>query len=175
MFFLGKTLRGALPSIWETWTWLIKARGSEVPHEGRLCVISKPTKLSPLAVVWTLVWWELVCLVYLFVVMVSQGGNPPTQLALGSRVAGGQVLQWRSVMGSSLSQPRVWGMCQLYNWRHHMVAMSCSPQVTIHQHLSKTCLRTKTGRMGYRDEKRLLLKAGEYKRNHHPASQDHLC
>lgn len=44
-------------------------------YEERLCVISKATKLSPLAVVWTLVWWELVCLDYLFVVMVSRGGG----------------------------------------------------------------------------------------------------
>lgn len=29
-------------------------------HEEPLCAISKPTKLSPLAVVWTLVRWELV-------------------------------------------------------------------------------------------------------------------
>lgn len=100
---------GPWPWGWETWLWRMKARGSEVLHEQRLCAISKPTKLSPLAVVWTLVWWELVCLVYLFVVMVSEGGNPPTQLALGSRVAGGQVIQRRSVMGSSLSPPRVGG------------------------------------------------------------------
>lgn len=44
-------------------------------HEERLCVISKPTKLSPLAVVWMLVWWELVCLLYLFVVMVAEDGG----------------------------------------------------------------------------------------------------
>lgn len=78
-------------------------------HEEPLCAIPKPTKLSPLAVVWTSMRWELVCLVYLFVVMVSEEGNPPTQLALGSRVAGGQVIQRRSVMGSSLSPPRLWG------------------------------------------------------------------
>lgn len=45
---------------------------SEVLDEEPLCVISKPTKLSPLAVVWTLVWWELVCRFYLFVVMVAE-------------------------------------------------------------------------------------------------------
>lgn len=52
-------------------------------HEEPLCAISKPSKLSPLAVVWTSAWWELVLfLVYLFVVMVCKGGGgAPTQLA----------------------------------------------------------------------------------------------
>lgn len=43
-----------------------------------------------------LLWWTL-------------RGKPPTQLALGSTVDGGQVLQRRSMMGSSLSPPRVGG------------------------------------------------------------------
>lgn len=107
---------------------------SEVLDEEPLCVISKPTKLSPLAVVWTLVWWELVCRFYLFVVMVAEEEKkkpPPTQLPLGSREAGGQVIQRRCVMGSSLSMPRIGGMCQLCNWRLGMAAISCSPQVIL--------------------------------------------
>lgn len=58
---------------------------SEVLDEEPLCVISKPTKLSPLAVVWTLVWWELVCRFYLFVVMVAEEEKKPTShsIALG--------------------------------------------------------------------------------------------
>lgn len=135
----------------------MKARGSEVIHEEPLCVISKPTKLSPLAVVWMLVWWELVCLVYLFVVMVAEGGNPPTQLALGYRVAGGQVIQRRSVMGSSLSKPRVGGCANFvtdsFVWLPCPALLKSSCSETIHQNPSTTCLRTKTGRIGYRDEK----------------------
>lgn len=137
-------------------------------HEEPLCAISKPTKLSPLAVVWTLVRWELVCLVYLFVVMVSEGGNPPTQLALGSRVAGGQVIQRRSVMGSSLSPPRVGGCANFvtdgFVWLPCPALLKSPCPETIHQNPSTTCLRTKTVRIGYRDEKRLLLKAGDHKR-----------
>lgn len=36
-------------------------------HEQPLCAISKPRKLSPLAVVWTSAWWELVLSSGLFV------------------------------------------------------------------------------------------------------------
>ena len=132
----------------------MKARGSEVLHEEPLCVISKPTKLSPLAVVWTLVWWELVCLVYLFVVMVAEGGHPAAQLALGSR---GQVIQRRSVMGSSLSKPRVGGCASFvtdsFVWLPCPALLKSSCPITIRQNLSTTCLRSKTGRIGYRNEK----------------------
>lgn len=115
-------------------------------HEEPLCAISKPTKLSPLAVVWTLVWWELVFLVYLFVVMVSKGGSPPTQLALGSRVVGGQVIQRRSVMGSSLLPPRLEGcansVADSFIWLPCSALLKSPCPKTIHQkHPSTTCLR----------------------------------
>lgn len=51
------------------------------------------------------------------------------------------------------------GMCQLCNWRHRMVAMSCSPQVTMPwNHIPKPLKNMFTNqnwlwRMGYRDEK----------------------
>lgn len=84
-------------------------------HEEPLCVTSKPTKLSPLAVVWTLVWWELVCLVYLFVVMVSEGEKPSHSIGLGIQSS------WRT--GHTKAQcdgvitvtAQSWGMCQFCN------------------------------------------------------------
>lgn len=83
-------------------------------HEEPLCVISKPTKLSPLAVVWMLVWWELVCLVYLFVVMDSEGETSHS-IGLGFHS------RWRT--GPTKTQcdgvitvtAQSWGMCQLCN------------------------------------------------------------
>ena len=86
-------------------------------HEEPLCVISKPTKLSPLAVVWTLVWWELVCLVYLFVVMVAEGGGGEPSHSIGP----GFQRSWRTghtkaqCDGVITVKAQSWGMCQLCN------------------------------------------------------------
>lgn len=97
--------------------------------------------------VWSicLLWWSL------------RGRNPPTQLAFGSRVAGGQVIQRRSVMGSSLSPPRVGGCANLvtdgFVWLPCPALLKSPCPETIHQNPSTPCLRTKTGRIGYRDEK----------------------
>lgn len=66
-----------------TWLWKMKSGDSEVLHEQPLCVKSKPSKLSPLAVVWTLVRWELVLGACLFVVMVSKGGKPSHSIGSG--------------------------------------------------------------------------------------------
>lgn len=111
VFFFGDHSRGPWPWSWETWLWMIKAGGSEVLHEEPLCVISKPPNCHRWQLfgrwcggnlfAWSicLLWWSLG----------RGGGDPPTQLALGSRVAGGQVIQRRSVMGSSLSQRKVGG------------------------------------------------------------------
>lgn len=63
----------------------MKAGDSEVLYEQALCVKSKPSRLSPLAVVWTLVRWELVLGVCLFVVMVSKGGKPSHSIGFGIR------------------------------------------------------------------------------------------
>lgn len=84
-------------------------------HEEPLCAISKPNKLSPLAVVWMPMRWELVCLVYLFVVMVSEGGKPSYSIGLGMQSS------WRT--GHTKAQcggvitvtAQSWGMCQLCN------------------------------------------------------------
>lgn len=97
-------------------------RSKQVPwvvREEPLCGLSQPTQLSPLAVVWMVVWWELVCLFYLFVVMASEGGRPPTQFALGPSVAGGQVKQRRSLIGSSLSPLRLEG-CANFSTDSHI-------------------------------------------------------
>lgn len=150
-------------------------------HEAPLCGISKATKLSPLAVVWTLVLWELVCLVYLFVVMVSEGrkrggGDPPTQLALGSRETGGQVIQRRSVKGSSLSQPRFGGCANFVTdglvWLPRPALLKSPCPVSIHQ---KHVYEPKLGGWAVGIKEKLLLKAEDYKRNNNPASQDDLC
>lgn len=86
-------------------------------------------------------------LVYLFVVMVSKGGNPPTQLLLRSRVVGGQVIQRRCVMGSSLLPPRLGGCANFVT--DNLVWLPCpallkSPRPETIRHLpSTTCLRTR--------------------------------
>lgn len=80
IIFYGKMWRGSSHN-WKSWLQKVNESKLKSVHEGRLCALSKPTKLSPLAFVWTPVWWELVCLVFLPVVMVSEGGEgPPTQL-----------------------------------------------------------------------------------------------
>lgn len=84
-------------------------------HEQPLCVKSKASKLSALAVVWTLVRWELVLGACLFVVMVSKGGKP--SLSIGSGIQS----SWRTGHTKALcdgviavaAQTR--GMCQLRN------------------------------------------------------------
>lgn len=96
---------------------------------------------------------NLFFLVYLFVVMVSKGGNPPTQLALGSRVVGGQVIQRRSVMGSSLLPPRLGGCANFvtdsFVWLPCPALLKSPWPETIHQNPSTTCLPTKIGRIVY--------------------------
>lgn len=129
--FLWEHIFEVWPQGSETWLWRMKARGSQVLHEEPLCAISKPTKLSPLAVVWTLLWWELVCLVYLFVVMVSEGVKPSHPIGLGFQSSwrtGHTKAQCDGVITVTAHSSR---MCQLSNWQLHMVAMSCSPLVTV--------------------------------------------
>lgn len=167
-----------LEQILETWLWRMKARGSEVLHEEPFCVISKPTKLSPLAVVWTLVRWELVFWSICLLWWSLRGRNPPTQLALGSSSS------WRTGHTKALCDgvitvaTQTWGICQFCNWQLRMVAMSCSPQVTMPwnyppKHINMFTIQKWEGRLY--GCKRLLLKAGNYKRNDYPASLGHLC
>lgn len=131
-------------------------RSKQVPRvvrEEPLCVLSQPTQLSPLAVVWMVVWWELVCLFYLFVVMASEGGRHPTQFALGPRVAGGQVKQRRSLIGSSLSPLRLEG-CANFSTDSHVwlpcqaLLKSLCCETTDHKQEEKRYLLIKTQRIG---------------------------
>lgn len=130
------------------------------------------------------------CLPFLFVCCDGCWGGkkkpPPTQLPLGSREAGGQVIQRRCVMGSSLSMPRIGGMCQLCNWRLGMAAISCSPQVILPwDHPPKPInvfLKPQLGERTVGDKKKKekkkkqdFLKACVYKRNDRPVSQEHIC
>lgn len=104
------------------------------------------------------------------------GGDPPTQLALGSRETGGQVIQRRSVKGSSLSQPRFGGCANFVTdglvWLPRPALLKSPCPVSIHQ---KHVYEPKLGGWAVGIKEKLLLKAEDYKRNNNPASQDDLC
>lgn len=96
--------------------------------------------------------WRPVCLLWWSLREV----NPPTRLAPGSRVAGGQVIQRLCVTGSSLLPPRL-GECANFV-TDSLVWLPCSALLkspcpeTIH-HIPSTCLQAQAGRTGYRNVK----------------------
>lgn len=139
-----------------TWRWKMKAGASEVLHEQPLCVESKPSKLSPLAVVWTVVRWELVLGVCLFVVMVSKGSKPSHSIGLASQgswrtghtkaLCDGVITVAAQTRGraNSVNDSLVWLPCSA-------LLKSPCPE-TIH-HIPSTCFWTLAGRTGYRNVK----------------------
>lgn len=116
----------------------------------------KPSKLSPLAVVWTLVRWELVLGDCLFVVMVSKGGKPSHSIGLGIQSS------WRTGHTKALCDGVITVAAQTRGRANFVndspVWLPCSALLkspcpeTIH-HIPSTCFRTLARRTGYRNAK----------------------
>lgn len=116
----------------------------------------KPSKLSPLAVVWTPVRWELVLGACLFVVMVSKGGKPSHSIGFGIQSS------WRTGHTMALCDgvitvaAQTWGCANFVTdslvWLPYSALLKSPCPETIH-HIPSTCLQTQAGRTGYRNVK----------------------